>query len=140
MSSIKTNIAKLESPGRRLNAVFTLASLAYDDDDLAREFVQEQHRGHTAMALGAPDMNTFVDVRALLGTADGTRLVIEYLQDKQVRGRLAKIFGDKTAPEIFMGRYHPALGASPSLIIKTYDNGYEMVMQALDAAEAGVYM
>lgn len=137
---LKKEILAINDPALRLNAIFGLAVVVYDDFELARDFALEQHRGHTGIALGAPDMEAFVDVTELAQTPEGTRRAVEFLQDRLVRSRLTAIFGSAADTESFMARFHPALGMSPTALLREKDNGYEIIMECLDAAEAGVYI
>lgn len=138
--ALKTEIINYSEPKERLNAIFGLATWAYGDPDFGRDFVQELHKGHTGMALGAPDMETFVDVNDLVQTQEGTRRAVEYLQHRMVVGRLVELYKDAADAEAFMGREHMMIGMNPSDAIKNLDNGYELLMEVIDAAEAGVYI
>jgi hypothetical protein len=75
-----TAIWDIDDPDKRYAAVFALAvgALGPEDADL---FMDNEHRGLTAQAMGAPDTHTFInpgqEVRASI---DAARPVVEYLQ------------------------------------------------------------
>jgi uncharacterized protein (DUF2384 family) len=138
MQGLKKEILDIESPDIRLNAVFGMAVRAFDDVGLAHAFALEQHRGHTGMALGAGDMETFVDVTEMVRSVEGTRRVVEYLQGKMVKQRLVDLYKSADDAEAFMTRKHMMIGMKPVDAIKNLDDGYELLMKVIDAAEAGV--
>lgn len=137
---VKDQIAGLKSAEERLNALFALASIAYDDYCLGRDFTLEQHRGHTGMALGAPDMNTFVDVTDLAETPEGTTRAVLFLQKQIITNRIHSIY-KASAQDVsaFFERKIPSLGMSPIYALNEEGRGFEFVMAHLDHMEMGGY-
>lgn len=75
-----TPIWQINDPDKRYARVFQLAVEVFGDED-AEPFMDELHRGHMAMALGAPDMNSFVQPGDMV--RDGNcQVVVEYLESK----------------------------------------------------------